>query len=283
MSNKQKKKSVVKRRKRKFGIVRFLLILFVVGIGGYFYYLQINKVHYLDSTDYQLIKLVNAYPNFIAEKQGNYLVWKDGARMQISDNLKNKSNDALLDSPSIADQFKWVYQISDTTISIPKDQDPGRIRYLPIFKKMYGSTEIEVRKNLIPVIWLPKTIGDTVLITRINGVDKALANVSQELDKIPGMGKYLKKIGGTFNWRQINGSDRSSPHSFGIAIDINIDSSNYWQWDCKCKDETATLEYRNKIPMQIVKIFEKNKFIWGGRWYHYDTMHFEYRPEFFDD
>ncbi|MDP3291618.1 MAG: M15 family metallopeptidase, partial [Sulfuricurvum sp.] len=20
-------------------------------------------------------------------------------------------------------------------------------------------------------------------------------------------------------------------------------------------------------------------FIWGGRWYHYDTMHFEYRPE----
>jgi hypothetical protein len=20
-------------------------------------------------------------------------------------------------------------------------------------------------------------------------------------------------------------------------------------------------------------------FIWGGYWYHYDTMHFEYRPE----
>ena len=26
-------------------------------------------------------------------------------------------------------------------------------------------------------------------------------------------------------------------------------------------------------------IFEKHGFIWGGRWYHYDTMHFEYRPE----
>ncbi|MDD5211432.1 MAG: M15 family metallopeptidase, partial [Sulfuricurvum sp.] len=23
----------------------------------------------------------------------------------------------------------------------------------------------------------------------------------------------------------------------------------------------------------------KYGFIWGGRWYHYDTMHFEYRPE----
>jgi hypothetical protein len=28
-----------------------------------------------------------------------------------------------------------------------------------------------------------------------------------------------------------------------------------------------------------VEIFEKHGFIWGGRWYHYDTMHFEYRPE----
>lgn len=24
---------------------------------------------------------------------------------------------------------------------------------------------------------------------------------------------------------------------------------------------------------------EKHGFIWGGCWYHYDTMHFEYRPE----
>ena len=25
--------------------------------------------------------------------------------------------------------------------------------------------------------------------------------------------------------------------------------------------------------------FETHGFIWGGKWYHYDTMHFEYRPE----
>ena len=29
----------------------------------------------------------------------------------------------------------------------------------------------------------------------------------------------------------------------------------------------------------IVEIFERHGFIWGGKWYHYDTMHFEYRPE----
>jgi peptidoglycan LD-endopeptidase CwlK len=26
-------------------------------------------------------------------------------------------------------------------------------------------------------------------------------------------------------------------------------------------------------------VFEKHGFIWGAKWYHYDTMHFEYRPE----
>jgi hypothetical protein len=31
--------------------------------------------------------------------------------------------------------------------------------------------------------------------------------------------------------------------------------------------------------MAIVRVFERHGFIWGGRWRHYDTMHFEYRPE----
>jgi hypothetical protein len=26
-------------------------------------------------------------------------------------------------------------------------------------------------------------------------------------------------------------------------------------------------------------VFEKHGFVCGGKWYHFDTMHFEYRPE----
>jgi hypothetical protein len=33
------------------------------------------------------------------------------------------------------------------------------------------------------------------------------------------------------------------------------------------------------MPLEIIDIFERHGFIWGGKWYHYDTMHFEYRPE----
>nr|WP_297937988.1 M15 family metallopeptidase [uncultured Campylobacter sp.] len=34
------------------------------------------------------------------------------------------------------------------------------------------------------------------------------------------------------------------------------------------------------MPEEIVRVFEKHGFIWGGRWVSFDTMHFEYRPEF---
>ena len=64
----------------------------------------------------------------------------------------------------------------------------------------------------------------------------------------------------------------------GGIILINV-YSNYWQWDCKCTSEKVDLSHKNKIPQGIIDIFEKHGFIWGGKWYHYDTMHFEYRPE----
>ena len=39
------------------------------------------------------------------------------------------------------------------------------------------------------------------------------------------------------------------------------------------------ITWKNRYPQAIVDAFEAEGFIWGGRWYHYDTMHFEYRPE----
>ena len=64
-------------------------------------------------------------------------------------------------------------------------------------------------------------------------------------------------------------------HAFGAAIDLNV--AGYWLW--QKRRDAAQIAYRNRIPQEIVDIFERHGFIWGGKWYHYDTMHFEYRPE----
>jgi hypothetical protein len=38
-------------------------------------------------------------------------------------------------------------------------------------------------------------------------------------------------------------------------------------------------KWKNRIPVEIVRLGERHGFIWGGYWLHYDTMDFEYRPE----
>ena len=62
-----------------------------------------------------------------------------------------------------------------------------------------------------------------------------------------------------------------SMHAWGAAIDINTAYADYWLWGHGGP--------ANTIPAQIVEIFERHGFIWGGKWSHFDTMHFEYRPE----
>ena len=61
-------------------------------------------------------------------------------------------------------------------------------------------------------------------------------------------------------------------HAYGVAIDLNTAFGDYWRWS-----ESGT--YQNQVPWEIVEVFERHGFIWGGKWKHFDTMHFEYRPE----
>ena len=67
-----------------------------------------------------------------------------------------------------------------------------------------------------------------------------------------------------------------SNHSFGTAIDLNVKKSAYWKWDPPAKLATFS---RKDWPTELIEIFERHGFVWGGKWWHYDTMHFEYRPE----
>ena len=79
--------------------------------------------------------------------------------------------------------------------------------------------------------------------------------------------------GAAENLRKVCGVERMSAHSYGIAIDINVKWSDYWLWSNKSVSEIDSISYKNSIPLKIVEIFKEHGFIWGGRWYHYDTRH----------
>lgn len=221
-------------------------------------------------------KLIKAYPDQIVGYKDNKIIFSDKSSL-IYDDFKNKTNQELLDNPDIEDQFKFVYNKADKNL-IPKE-DPGRIRNEAFFKKIYGNSKSEVESKMTEIIWCPKLVNQKIKVTTVNGIDKIVKKLSTELDNNPEFKKYITNIGGTFSWRKISGTNRLSMHSYGMTIDINVKKSNYWQWDCKCKNEEAALSYKNQIPLKLVSIFEKYGFIWGGNWKHYDTMHFEYRPE----
>ena len=224
-------------------------------------------------------KLMGCYKGFVVGFAGNYLILKDGTKLLWDDGIKNKSFKALLETPDLKDMLTQPYETGKLKSVPAKNFDPGRVRNAAFFLKMYGATESEVKKNLVQITWCPKLVGQKIMVTRVNSVDKKFIQVSNELDQHPEWKQYLTNIAGTFDWRYIAGTKRQSMHSFGMTVDINIAKTNYWEWECKCTDENLPVRYINKIPQAIVDVFEKNGFIWGGKWYHFDTMHFEYRPE----
>jgi hypothetical protein len=225
-----------------------------------------------------LARLVRYYPGQISGYDDEVLILKNGMRFQISDGRTDKTFDELLERPDIDDMFYARYPMGTEPKQPAKNMDPGRVRFEPLFVAMYGDcSRNEVAKNLRSVRWLPKHNGGTVKITVVNGVSNALEAVSKELDELSSdLIKYLKPTAGTYNCRKIAGANSKSMHAYGAAIDINAKYTNYWRWS------RGEPRWQNQIPVRIVRIFEKHGFIWGGYWYHYDTMHFEYRPELLD-
>jgi hypothetical protein len=224
-------------------------------------------------------RLVAAYPDFLSGHDENNLIWRDGERMGFDDGVQ-KTFAERLERPDIEDQFAFPYPLGEMLSDPEPDYDPGRFRNTAFFTKMYGDCRRrgEVQKRLVDVVWLPRHWGKKIKVTPVNGVAEKLQRVSEELDALPeDLQKYLKPPAGTYNCRDIANTSRTSAHGYGIAVDINSAHSDYWEW--RGRRSADALEYRNRIPYEIAAIFEKHGFIWGGKWHHYDTMHFEYRPE----
>lgn len=188
-----------------------------------------------------------AYPGQFT-REGTELAWRDGTRIAFS-----------------ADQLSASYP---RTLP-PEGDDPGRSRNSEFLAKMYGDCRRdEVVARLVPVPWLD---GHSVRMTEVNHVDRHLAAVARELEA-PELRRFLWPMGGTYICRPVADTGQPSMHSYGAAIDINVGVSDYWLW-------RHGAPWLNRVPDEIVAAFERHGFIWGGRWSHYDTMHFEYRPE----
>jgi hypothetical protein len=79
-----------------------------------------------------------------------------------------------------------------------------------------------------------------------------------------GLAGQIKTFGGCLNKRKVRGGNEWSMHSWGIAIDINVQWNQFGQKNFQMSEELA-------------KCFEDVGFVWGGRWTGWpDAMHFQY-------
>ena len=195
---------------------------------------------------------------------GSTVAWDDG---------KPKTTAARIASPDVEDVFALGYPTGPIVPVTDAEEDPGRVRLEPLFRATYGATEREVSAALTSV----KIAGHSVRFHR--RAAPALERVARRIEVLlraePELGRFFRALGGTFAVRTIAGTARTSAHAWGIAIDIDTSMSDYWRSSPKSG-------WRNRIPASIVEAFESEGFVWGGRWFHYDTKHFEYRPELFD-
>ncbi len=155
--------------------------------------------------------------------------------------------------------------------------DPGRVRIEQLFLTTYGQSRDEVFDHLSKVRFFGLRYPFHELAAE--PLRRVVTRLEPAVKENPKLKPFLTNIGGTFIWRKIARSKNLSTHAFGIAIDVNVDRAHYWRW----QKRGEPLKWQNKIPQVVVDAFEAEGFIWGGRWLHYDTMHFEYRPELLSD
>ena len=139
-----------------------------------------------------------------------------------------------------------------------------------------------------PVLLRTELSGFTVTVhERLRG---PVSRVSRELDflrksdaQVSSFLHQLAEMDG-YNYRYVEGTRSRSLHSYGTAIDFipkRQHGYSYWQWAMSRVPDWWTIPYADRWmpPPALVRAFERQGFIWGGKWLYFDTMHFEYRPE----
>ncbi len=234
----------------------------------------------LPSSEALIQQLQNAYPQYIntTERDGDGYLWvtmASGDRL-LFDDRREKSPEEALNAPDLQDMLAQPYSCGPVLVAPQPQEHPGRVRVEAFFKSVYGANRASVEQNLVPVSFL----GKRVLFNGQNNAAEALRHVGQELSSLlaqhPSYKAFVLPVSGTMCWRTVSGTDRLSAHSFGIAIDLAAKRNTYWRYQ---GGPGPLLEERQRFPAEIVEIFEKNGFVWGGKWWEYDLMHFEYRPE----
>ena len=233
---------------------------------------------YIDNCKRDILVLMMAYQDEIKDievsKDGYiYLILNNNEKI-IYDDKNEKNQYEKISNADLQDTLEVIYPLNSISVVV-EGIDPGRGRDYKFLNSIYGKNQTKIENNLS---YFSTSCGNIMFNKNAKAgeaLKKALNEAKVLAEKDNKINNYIFPISGTYNYRVIQDTGRLSPHAYGIAIDLNRNDSDYWKWVDKSKGSKRIEGY----PKELVKIFENNGFVWGGKWEHFDILHFEYRPE----
>lgn len=228
-------------------------------------------------TKRDLLTLMLAYPGEITGVRRDddglvYVAMRSGCEL-VYDDGRDKTFDDQLWAADIQDMMAIPYPLEMNNTLREGNDDPGRVRCYAFLHALYGDTKNEIEKNLesINLIsgWYPFAAQGA------DALAAAVKELGEYVQKTPAAYNYVFPLNGTYNYRMIAGTSTLSPHAFGIAVDFKSNPGDYWRWASREQGKERLASF----PAEVVRIMENHGFIWGGKWAHFDFLHFEYRPE----
>lgn len=166
-----------------------------------------------------------------------------------------------------------------------RQKDPPRRseEFLSLLLQASRRTGIEDRLARVEVAGFSLTIHESLTepLGRVSDELRTLRRADPEINAFLG---GLREMNG-YNFRYVEGTRSRSLHSYGLAVDLIPRSyhgrSSYWLWAMGTSPDWWTIPYEKRwmMPPGIVEAFERQGFVWGGKWLYFDTMHFEFRPD----
>ena len=292
--------------KKNFAIIFSTLFLFHltaqsnqnIGIGNLTYferaYPDLTFTRHFNIQEGEWIITVKV-PDKPGDKEGPgktfYFYWANGSFLPAEEFANKENYWSLLYSypKELADPANYSEEqrerIKDFSSKESRKNGAGTPMFF--FDAIYdSSTRRSLEQHIVRIPFLGnKTNVHERMIEPLKKVEEKILTLAKTDSEVKAFLENLKSNDGYY-WRIIEGTKRKSFHSLGIALDILPKSHGgkqiFWSWAADKYPDTwmlVPLKKRWMPPESVIKIFEDEGFIWGGKWVIYDNMHFEYHPE----
>lgn len=180
----------------------------------------------------------------------------------------------------------FFFRYSLEPLETPPAPEDGPGQATDVLEAFFGRRESEIRRHCESVTFLGRRLFvNSLLVDPLQAVENDIRAAAR---RDPQVNRWIENLEVAYSFmdKGIAGSNTRSYHAWGLAVDLVPESYGgkhvYWRWSRVFDREgwsRIPLARRWSPPRPVVKAFEAHGFLWGGKWAHFDQIHFEYRPE----